>query len=78
MVAPSCGWFAGQWAEVVSYCEDERGELDAVSLNAAVSAALTRPMLRPADREWRREQRAAVRRVHAEVYAQVAGDRGWG
>ena len=77
VVAPSCGWFAGQWAEVVSYCEDERGELDAVSLNAAVSAALTRPMSRPADRGWRHEQLAAVRRVHAEVFAQVAGDRGW-
>ena len=78
VVAPSCGWFAGQWAEVVSYCENERGELDAVSLNAAVSAALTRPMPRPADRAWRLDQLAAVRRVHAEVYAQVAGDRGWG
>lgn len=78
VVAPSCGWFPGQWAEVVSYGEDDRGELDAVSLSAAVSAALTRPMLRPADRTWRQEQRAAVRRVHAEVYAQVAGDRGWG
>ena len=77
VVAPSCGWFSSQWAEVVSYGEDERGDLDAVSLNAAVSAALTRPMLRPADREWRQEQRAAVRRVHAEVYAQVAGDRRW-
>ncbi len=77
VVTPSCGWFSGQWGEVVSYCEDERGELDAVSLNAAVSAALTRPMPRPADREWRQEQLAAVRQVHAEVYAQVAGDRGW-
>jgi hypothetical protein len=77
VVAPSCGWFSGQWAEVVSYGEDDRGELDPVSLNAAVAAALTRPMLRPADREWRQEQLAAVRRVHAEVYAQVAGDRSW-
>lgn len=77
VVAPSCGWAQGQWAEVVSYGGDDRGELDPVSLNAAVAAALTRPMPRPADREWRQEQLAAVRRVHAEVYAQVAADRSW-
>jgi hypothetical protein len=76
-VAPSWGWFAGQWGEVVTYGLDDRGRLDPVSLSAAVSAALTRPMLRPADREWRNEQLAAVRRVHAEVYRQVAGDRAW-
>ena len=77
VVAPSCGWFAGQWGDVVSYAVDDRGALDPVSLNAAVAAALTRPMLRPADRTWREEQLAAVRRVHAEVYRQVAGDRAW-
>jgi hypothetical protein len=77
VVTPSCGWFAGQWGEVVSYGLDDRGTVDPVSLTAAVAAALTRPMLRPADREWREEQRAAVRRVHAEVYRQVAGDRAW-
>ena len=77
VVAPSCGWAPGQWAEVVSYGADERGELDPVSLTAAVAAALTRPMPRPAGREWRLEQLAAVRRVHAEVYAQVAADRSW-
>jgi hypothetical protein len=77
VVAPSCGWTAGQWAEVVSYGEDGRGELDPVSLNGAVAAALTRPLLLPADRGWREEQLAAVRRVHADVYAQVAGDRAW-
>jgi hypothetical protein len=77
VVAPSCGWFADQWSEVVSYGNDEQGGLDPVSLTAAVAAALTRPMPRPADRAWRAEQRAAVRRVHAEVYAQVAADRSW-
>ena len=77
VVAPGCAWTAGQWAEVVSYGEDDRGELDPVSLNGAVAAALTRPMLRPADRGWRGEQLAAVRRVHAEIYAQVAADRSW-
>jgi hypothetical protein len=77
VVAPGCSWTAGQWAEVVSYGEDDRGELDPVSLNAAVGAALTRPMLLPADRGWRAEQLDAVRRVHAAVYRQVAGDRAW-
>ena len=77
VVAPSRGWFAEQWSEVVSYGDDERGELDPVSLAAAVSVALTRSMVAPADRGWRAEQLAAVRRVHAQVYGQVAGDRGW-
>lgn len=77
VVAPSCGWFADQWSEVVSYGDDEQGALDPVSLSAAVSVALTRPMLLPADRTWREQQLAAVRRVHGEVYAQVAGDRSW-
>ena len=75
VVAPGCGWAAGQWADVVSYGAGDRGQLDPVSLNAAVGAALARPMPRPVDREWRLEQLAAVRRVHAEVYAQVAADR---
>jgi hypothetical protein len=77
VVAPSCGWFADQWSEVVTYGNDEQGGLDPVSLTAAVAVALTRPMPRPADRVWREEQRVAVRRVHAEVYAQVAADRSW-
>ena len=75
VVAPSCGWFAEQWSEVVTYGNDEDGGFDAVSLTAAVAAALARPKPRPADRAWREEQRAAVQRVHAQVYAQVAGDR---
>jgi hypothetical protein len=77
VVAPSCGWFADQWSEVVSYGNDEERGLDAVSLTGAVAAALTGPMPRPADRVWRNEQRAAVARVHHEVYAQVAADRSW-
>jgi hypothetical protein len=77
VVAPSCGFFADQWSEVVTYANDEVDGLDPVSLTAAVSAALTRPMPRPADRTWREEQREAVRRVHGEVYAQVAADRSW-
>jgi hypothetical protein len=77
VVSPTCGWFADQWSDVVSYGNDEQGRLDPVSLSAAIAAALTRPMPRPADRDWRGEQRAAVQRVHADVYAQVAADRSW-
>ncbi len=36
VVAPSWGWFAGQWGEVVTYGVNDRGDLDPVSLNAAV------------------------------------------
>jgi Glycosyltransferase Family 4 len=77
VVTPTCGWFADQWSDVVSYGNHEQGRLDPVSLTAAIGAALARPMPRPADRDWREEQRAAVRRVHADVYAQVAADRSW-
>ncbi len=75
VVAPSCGWFADQWSEVVSYTDDTRTGFDPVSLTAAVAVALTRPAPRPADAAWRTEQRAAVQRVHAEVYARVVADR---
>ncbi|SNT03654.1 Glycosyltransferase Family 4 [Geodermatophilus pulveris] len=71
VVAPSCGWFTDQWADVVPYDNDEEHGLDPVSLDAAVAAALTRPAPRPADRAWRAEQRAAVRAVHGQVYAQL-------
>ena len=77
VVAPSCGWFAHQWSEVVTYGHDGRDGFDAVSLTAAIGASLARPMPRTADRAWRTEQQAAVRQVHAEVYAQVAADRSW-
>ncbi|WP_106282007.1 glycosyltransferase [Geodermatophilus tzadiensis] len=75
VVAPSCGWFADQWSDVVVYGDDEECGLDPVSLTAAVGAALTRPMPRPADRAWRAGQLAAVRAVHAQVYEQVVADR---
>ena len=75
VVAPTSGWFAEQWSEVVSYATDGRGRLDALSLTGAVEVALTGPMPRPADRVWREEQRAAVQQVHAAVYRQVAADR---
>ncbi|MGY1811596.1 hypothetical protein [Blastococcus sp. SYSU D00820] len=76
VVAPSCGWFADQWSDVVTYGNDEERGFDPVSLNGAVAAALTRPAPRPADRAWREEQRRAVQEVHAQVYASVVADRG--
>jgi len=75
VVAPTGGWFAEQWSEVVPYATDAHGRLDPLSLTGAVDAALARPMPRPADRGWRAEQRDAVRQVHAAVYRQVAADR---
>lgn len=75
VVAPTAGWFAEQWSEVVPYATEGRGRLDPLSLTGAVDAALARPMPRPADRAWRDEQRDAVRQVHAAVYRQVAADR---
>jgi hypothetical protein len=77
VVAPSCGWFADQWSDVVTYGNDEQGGLDPVSLSVALTVALARPAPRPADRAWRAEQREAIRRVHEQVYAQVAADRAW-
>ena len=77
VVAPSCGWFADQWSDVVAYGNHQQGRLDPVSLTGAIGAALTRPMPRPADRQWRADQQTAVRRVHGDVYAQVAADRSW-
>jgi hypothetical protein len=71
VVAPTCGWFAEQWSEVVSYATDGQGRLDPLSLTSAVEVALTGPMPRPADRGWRDEQRAAVQQVHAAVYRQL-------
>ncbi len=78
VVAPSCGWFADQWSDVVVYGNDEVSGFDPVSLGAALGAALTRPMPRPADRAWRAGQREAVRAVHGQVYEQVLADRAVG
>jgi hypothetical protein len=75
VVAPSCGWFADQWSDVVVYGNDEECGFDPVSLGVAVGAALARPMPRPADRAWRCGQRAAVQAVHEQVYDQVVADR---
>ena len=69
VVAPSCGFYAEQWADVRIATHDERHGLDQVSLARAVSLALATGPPPPADRAWRSEQRASVRGTHAQVYA---------
>lgn len=68
VVAPDCGYYAEQWAEVHGYGNSEARGLDATSLRRAVAAALRADPVGPADPEWRAAQRATVRRAHAEVY----------
>lgn len=68
VVAPSCGYYADQWNEVLSYQHDELGGLDSAALERAVEQALTLEPARPASRWERREQRDEIRAVHAEVY----------
>lgn len=74
VVAPSCGWYAQQWEDVVGYRNDAAaGGLDAGSLADAVARALATPPPAPADPAWRAAQREDVRTAHARVYAAVLG-----
>jgi len=75
VVAPTCGHYADQWSDVVTYGNDEVRGLDTASLTGAVLVAVTRPWPPRADPAWRAEQRAQLRRVHAHVYSRVAADR---
>ena len=76
VIAPSCGHFADQWSEVVTYGNDERHGLDHASLAAAVGTAFARPQPAPADPVWRRNQLSAVRAQHAAIYAELLGASG--
>jgi GT2 family glycosyltransferase len=71
VVAPSCGYFAEQWPDVVTYTHDEDRGLDEDSLAAAVAGALTRPPAAPADPAGREQQRRDVRIAHARLYAEL-------
>ena len=71
VVAPSCGFYADQWADVVSYHHDERRGLDAQSLTEAVAEALSRPPPEPSDRRWRDRQRREVALAHVAAYCRV-------
>ncbi len=75
VVAPTCGYYADQWSDVVVYGNDEVRGLDVNSLTGAVMAAVTRPWPPRADPAWRAEQRNSLRQVHAHVYHRVAADR---
>ncbi|MCD5310516.1 glycosyltransferase family protein [Kineosporia babensis] len=68
VVAPSCGYYADQWDEVVGYQHDETFGLDPVSLSAAVQQALTADPVPPADPQMRARQLTDVRRRHEEIY----------
>lgn len=71
VVAPSCGRYAEQWVDVVSYGYDEEHGLDARGLADAVADALIRPAPDPADRGARLAEGDAVRAAHARTYAAV-------
>ncbi len=71
VVAPSCGFYADQWADVISYRDDERSGLDAESLTEAVAEALSRPPPEPSDWFWRDRQRREVALAHVAAYCRV-------
>lgn len=71
VVAPSCGHYAEQWDDVVTYGYDEEHGLDAAGLAVAVADAVSRPAPAPADRAERLAEAAAVRDLHAQTYAAV-------
>ncbi|WP_460863891.1 glycosyltransferase family 1 protein [Rhodococcus aerolatus] len=72
VVAPSCGYYAQQWDDVLTYTQDEDHGLDPDSLADAVARALATPPPAPADPAWRAAQRDDVRAAHAAIYAAVA------
>ncbi len=71
VVAPNCGFYAHQWADVISYNHDELSGLDAESLTEAVDEALCRPPPRPSDWEWRDRQRREIALAHVAAYCRV-------
>ncbi len=71
VVAPTCGFYADQWADVISYDHDEHRGLDVESLTEAVAAALSRPPPPPSDRSWRERQRHEVALAHVAAYHRV-------
>lgn len=68
VVAPSCGHYADQWDQVITYRNDETYGFDPTSLSLAVASALNAPPPEPADRSSRERQAAAIRTAHAELY----------
>ncbi len=72
IVAPDCGYYVDQWADVVSYGNNETDGLDPDGLADAVATALSRPAPAPAERSVRRAEVTAVRRAHDEIYRRVS------
>lgn len=72
VVAPSCGHYRDQWAQVHGYTNDEQQGLDPGSLAAAVAAAVAAPPPEPADRTVRLAEAAAGRARHAALYREVS------
>lgn len=75
VVAPSCGYYAEQWSEVVEYVNDERRGLDPESLGAAVVTALSTPPPAPADLAVRHAERHRAQGRHQEIYSAVLDGR---
>jgi beta-1,4-mannosyltransferase len=69
VVAPSCGFYRDQWAEVVGYPSDERAGLDEAGLAEAVRRALRAPALAPLTPDGRDARLRAVRTGQADIYA---------
>ncbi len=68
VVAPDCGFYRDQWAEVSGYRGNERDGLDRASLRAAVEQAVRAEPIPPAARAGRLVGRAAARAAHLAVY----------
>ncbi len=71
VVAPDCGHYAEQWADIDGFRHDERSGLDAASLAAAVARALGRGPVDPVGRPVRAVQRLASHRAHRSAYRDV-------
>lgn len=70
-LAPSCGYYAEQWPEVVTFEHDETVGLNEASLTEAIGQALARPAP-PAETVYQRlARRLAVRDAHAGLYRQA-------
>ncbi|GLY15859.1 hypothetical protein Kisp01_28740 [Kineosporia sp. NBRC 101677] len=68
IVAPSCGYYADQWDEVLTYQHDEVTGLSAASLTRAVRRSLEAGPVQPATPGFRAAQLQQVQAQHADVY----------
>lgn len=73
VVAPSCGYYAHQWADVVGYTNDEDRGLDPASLRAGIASALRTPPPAPASSTTRRADTLRGQHEHLRIYGRVLG-----